>query len=280
MRLCIVSPHIDDAILSCGVRMMRAASRGDEVLSLNVFSAGTNDINRQKEELAASATIGAQPFFLNELDAPDRDARYKSDIEIFFGNFANVAPSFIDHVAKRITDFFVEHKIEHAFFPLGGGTHIDHRIVHAAGRQIKDHDIWFYEDRPYTLWPGVLKGRMNNLGFDADIPAVSPEAMTGYLANFDHLKYFVPKGVYRDTCLPRYLADAQMDNAKTHKVQAQEIIATDDDVQNLYKALCCYESQVPLFHPTLEGFVRDNQTYEMFNSGRSVYAERSWRLMA
>src|ERR1700761_1290077 len=98
MKICIVSPHLDDAVLSCGVLMQRRKAAGDEVLSLNIFTAGTNAANRRKEDERAEKEIGAQTFFLNELDAPDRNPLYKSDIKLFFGPLEDVPETYIDKV--------------------------------------------------------------------------------------------------------------------------------------------------------------------------------------
>ncbi|HYD18916.1 MAG TPA: PIG-L family deacetylase, partial [Patescibacteria group bacterium] len=115
MNICIVSPHIDDAILSCGIRIQREIAAGNTVFILDIFSAGTNGENRQKEEQRAARIIGAEPHFLNELDAPDRDSRYSSVKELFLGDLRHVPVSFIEKLAGRIADFFKLHNITRAW---------------------------------------------------------------------------------------------------------------------------------------------------------------------
>src|SRR5262245_41021927 len=111
MRICIVSPHLDDAILSCGVLMQRHAAKGDKVFALNIFTAGTNADNRRKEDIAAQGAIGAEPVFLDELDAPDRDARYIPLTNLFFGKIDASHAPFIERVAERVRIFLSGHKI-------------------------------------------------------------------------------------------------------------------------------------------------------------------------
>jgi LmbE family N-acetylglucosaminyl deacetylase len=278
MKICIVSPHIDDAILSCGVRMQRAVAAGDEVLVLNIFSAGTNSENRQKEEQRAEAVLGAKPFFLNELDAPDRNpAAYGTDQGIFFGKL-DLADPIIPKVEQRIREFLAANKVDLAVFPLGAGTHIDHRIAHEAGRRIRETKVRFYEDRPYILWPGVLHGRMNQIGSDAELPKVTEQQMRDALESYHYLRHFVPKGPYQDACLPMYFAALNMPSSKKLKSSSETLVATDAEAKKLYEALACYDSQMVHIYPDYGTFMKDSLRYELAMSGRGVYAERSWTL--
>lgn len=83
MRACIVSPHLDDAILSCGVVMQRLAAASRQVLGLSIFTAEARTELRKREDRLAMARIGATPLHLDELDAPDRDPMYRS-LQQFF----------------------------------------------------------------------------------------------------------------------------------------------------------------------------------------------------
>lgn len=280
MRICIVSPHLDDAILSCGLRIQRHVALSDEVFILNIFTAGTNGDNRQEEERQAAAVLGARPFFLDELDAPDRNPLYKSDIELFFGDFADVAPEFVAHVRARLEDFFRRHRIDIAYFPLAAGGHIDHRIAFAAGRGITALPVRYYEDRPYILWPGVLQGRMNDLGIDAGLPAVTERTMRDLLGSFHYLRHFVPEGTYQEACLPLYFKALQAPAARPVSARAEVLTASEEELARLYDSLRCYESQMGFIYPDYETFVKDSMLYEHTLSGREDYLERSWELLA
>jgi hypothetical protein len=287
MKICIVSPHLDDAILSCGILMQRRRAAGDEVLSLNIFTAGTNGENRKVEEKNAAAEIGAAPFFLDELDAPDRNPVYWSTVKLFWGDFAEVPADYIDKVESRVRAFLAEHKVDEAYFPLGAGGHIDHRIAHEVGRRIahgggrdiKNMPVRFYEDRPYILWPGVLQGRVSELGMDAALPRITGKAMAATLGDYHYLKFFVPEGEYQQACLPLYYAAAERASARSLPAESETLApATEAELRKVYAALACYESQMHLIYADYENFVKDNMAYERANSGRDVYAERFWSL--
>jgi len=276
MKICIVSPHIDDAILSCGAQIQRRLAAGDEVFILDIFCDGTNGDNRQIEEAEAARRIGAKHFFLHELDAPDRDPRYIPQKELFLGDLKHVPESFIAHIQKRLEDFFAAHAVDLAYFPLGAGTHIDHRITHAAGRRIKTTPIRYYEDRPYIIWTGILQSRMNDLGSDADLPEVTKAQMTASVDNRYYLTHFMPKGQHRDESLPLYLAALDKQSNRSLKSTSETLVATEPELKILYYALAAYTSQMKLIYPDYDTFIKDSLAYEKEANGREIYAERSW----
>jgi LmbE family N-acetylglucosaminyl deacetylase len=274
MKICIVSPHIDDAILSCGILMQRCKALGDEVLSLNIFTAGTNAENRQKEERLAAEKIGAQPFFLDELDAPDRNPLYQSTIKLFFGPFEDIPEHYIAKIEKIVSDFFSTHKIDIAYFPLAAGTHIDHRIAYTVGRRIRNTPVKFYEDRPYVLWQGILQGRMNEIGSDAVLPEVTGSMMQDTLNSHHFLTD--PEGIFRDGGLQLYFSALKRKSAGALKSKSETLVATAGEVRKLYDCLASYESQMKYLYPDYDAFIKESFAYEQGNSGKTIYAERFW----
>lgn len=280
MNICIISPHIDDALLSCGILMQRAIARGDAVLVLDLFNAGTGAAVRRAEEERAMQKIGATPFFLDEFDAPDRDPLFRTQYNLFLGPTENVPAAYLDKIERRIRDFLAAHNIDAAYFPLAAGTHIDHRIAHIAGRRLdKDGtlNVRFYEDRPYIMWPGILQARMNQIGSDATLPVLTDNDMLSRLDSCHYLQYFVSKPENRDIACAHFLAALHQTSARTVHATGDTLIATPEEISKLYASLHAYESQAA-FIPDIETFMRENTLYETLNSGRDVYAERSWRL--
>ncbi len=278
MKICIVSPHIDDAVLSCGIYIQRQRAAGNKIIVVDIFSAGTNSDNRKKEEAAALKIIGAEGHFLDELDAPDRDSRYKSVKELFLGKMDGSQEQDIQRVQKRLEEFFAVHKIDLAIFPLGAGTHIDHRIAFEAGRRITATPVKFYEDRPYILWPGILQSRMQEICSDAQLPAVSDAEMRKALEKYHYLTHFMPPGAHREETLPLYLGALAHASAKTLKAKSEELIATEAELRKTYDSLHAYESQMKLIYADYDGFIKDSLAYEHAASGENVYRERMWSL--
>jgi len=277
MKICIVSPHLDDAILSCGILMQRRRALADDILSLNIFTAGTLSETRKQEDRVAMARIGAVPFFLDELDAPDRDPVYKSLQQLFFRPL-DPTDAYIAKVERRVRDFLCQNSVDVAYFPLAAGTHIDHRIAHEVGTRMKDTAVQFYEDRPYILWPGILQSRMNQIGSDAALPRVSEQVMTESVELYHYLEHFVPEGRHREETLPLYLAAMNQPSCKRVAARSEELVATDDELRALYECLALYESQMKDIYADYDTFTRDSFRYERTMSGKTAYIERSWTL--
>jgi LmbE family N-acetylglucosaminyl deacetylase len=278
MRVCIVSPHLDDAILSCGIAMQRLAAAGDEVVGLSVFTAGSGSALRRAEDRLAMSRIGTEPVHLDELDAPDRDPTYRS-VRRLVGGALDPGDPYIDRVERRVCAFLGERGVDVAYFPLAAGSHIDHRIVHAVGRRIRGIAVRYYEDRPYVLWPGVLQGRMRQLGADAGLPEVTEQAMRGSVGDYHHLGLFLPEAE-REALLPVYLAALGEAAPRVLAARATELVATEEELRRLYGCLALYASQIPAMHGDADRFVADSLRHERTRSGRSAYVERAWTLEA
>ncbi len=272
MRLCIVSPHLDDAVLSCGIAMQRAKAQGGEAVVINIFSAGTGSEVRHANDEAAVALLGGRCVFLDELDAPDRDARYKTEREIFYGDFDAVTPEYIAHVAARINHVIAKEKPDQLIFPLGVGTHIDHLVAFEASKQVSGN-IAYYEDRPYVLWPGMLQARMNMLACDAGLSAVTAQEMEA-----SHGDYHFLHGAGK---FPRDMPPARLTPPESYAMrgicEGQE--ATPEELEKLYDSLACYVSQMPFIYPDRAAFLHDSYAHEKTRTGREAYIERRWSLM-
>lgn len=274
MRSCIVSPHLDDALLSCGVLIQRRRALGDRVLILNVFTAGARAAERRAEDVRATGRLGAEAEYLGELDAPDRDAAFTSVRALVFA--ALDADELVDRVERRVRAALAAHAIDVVYFPLAVGAHIDHRVVHAVGRRIEGYAVRFYEDRPYVLWPGALQARMRELGVDAGLPAVSPEAMAAAVDDYAYLEYFLPRAL-RAELLPMYLRGLAPTGIGA-AARCEALTATADELRTLYSALACYTSQMPLIYPDESTLIRDGLRHEAWRTGARAYVERAWAL--
>jgi LmbE family N-acetylglucosaminyl deacetylase len=277
MKICIISPHLDDAILSCGIFIQRRKAAGDVLLALNIFTAGTLSETRKQEDRAAMAVLGVEPAYLDELDAPDRDPRYKPLRELFFGELDPNSP-YIEKVARRIQDFIDKNGVDLAVFPLAAGTHIDHRHAFEAGKCMRNVRVRYYEDRPYIIWPGILQSRMSEIGADVNLPAIAPEEMRAAADSYFYLKHFFPPGAYRDEAMPLYLEALARPSSREVSARSETLRATGDELQKLYDSLSRYGSQMKDIYADYDTFIRDSHAYERRMTGEEAYLERSWTL--
>lgn len=165
--LLIVSPHLDDAVLSCAGAIREHVRRGDQVIVATVFTQGHDHAQRRAEDLRAVASLGAIALHLGLLDAPDRlgcARTHRALVEEAVVVEADVAwvQGVLDAAIRRV-------KPSHVWGPLGVGGHIDHRVVHAA---LSGHasgtggtpGAVLYEDRPYAFLAGAVRRRLLDLG--------------------------------------------------------------------------------------------------------------------
>jgi LmbE family N-acetylglucosaminyl deacetylase len=174
-RTLVVSPHLDDAVFSCG-RLLSAypgatvvtvfAGLPDEDLPLTDwdercgFSGGRQAMAVRREEDAQALTLlEARPVWLDLLDAQYRSPTRTSS------SFA-VAPA---EVARGLQALLPEVDPQTLLFPLGL-FHADHEAVHMACRLLwptlrarGDLVVLAYEDALYRGMPGRVQQRLMDL---------------------------------------------------------------------------------------------------------------------
>jgi LmbE family N-acetylglucosaminyl deacetylase len=194
-----LSPHLDDAVLSCGGSICSQALSGTEVLVVTVFT-GTpsaaklsslatelhdrwgNTQNpvavRRQEDRRALGTLGAE--FLH-LGFPD--AIYRSDGDSFLyqsdqGLFGSLHPSDASLVAQVAASLTAIRGllVSTVFVPLAVGNHVDHQLVRdavLATEGLPDRAL-FYEDYPYVEQPGGLTRALETFAPNGWMPQVKP----------------------------------------------------------------------------------------------------------
>jgi LmbE family N-acetylglucosaminyl deacetylase len=158
----IVSPHLDDGILSCGELL--AAHPGS--LLITVFTGGPAIVDplpvwdqlcgifhpgddvpavRRQEDIEAAETLATRCVHLGFWDAQYRDAPL----------YGYSGPRDIDltaAIATALRETFEENAVDTIIIPIGI-WHEDHRITASACLDIaegsSDVDCWIYEDLPY-----------------------------------------------------------------------------------------------------------------------------------
>ncbi|HMK09521.1 MAG TPA: PIG-L family deacetylase [Anaerolineales bacterium] len=170
-----LSPHLDDAVFSCGGLIARQISSGDEVQVVTVFSGdppvgelsalayelhrrwggeGSPMGLRRAEDLVACGRLGASVVHLGFADAiyrrgPGGEA-FHPDVESLF-----LAPSVEEEEHIGVIGESMGRSVAagaEVYVPLGVGSHVDHLITRrAAERAGRVH--WYYREVPYILRP-------------------------------------------------------------------------------------------------------------------------------
>lgn len=174
-RRLVVSPHLDDGVLSCGGALAVWAAEGHAPVVVTIFAgrpAGrltsfarfqherwgqTTDLVgwRRQEDQRALAQVAAQPVWLDELDCIYRGERYTTEAALF-GPIAPDEAELVERVAESLMALWSQSAAATVYLPLGLGNHVDHQVAHQAGRRLYQAGIpiaW-YEDFPYAIRSG------------------------------------------------------------------------------------------------------------------------------
>jgi LmbE family N-acetylglucosaminyl deacetylase len=195
MRHVYLSPHLDDAVLSCGGAIHRLTTDGEAVLVVSVF-AGDADPDgelspfallqheywgnpprpmalRRAEDLAALTLLGAKEQHLEYRDAVYRtaaDGQWLYDLEDRLWQGVHPADPVgrdgAEALARRLAIMIPPAGQTVIYAPLGLGNHVDHQILRAAARQLmaQGHRLAFYEDYPYAEQAGALEAALAAAG--------------------------------------------------------------------------------------------------------------------
>ncbi len=168
-----VSPHLDDAVFSCGGEIARLAEEGP-VLVLNLFTRYLGEVKlravvlgeeRYREEAAAAEFLGFASHNFGELDVSFRRPAYRSLGNIFRPPVREDLDDYLPALREQVFDWLAGVDYERLYVPLGIGWHVDHVLTHLLfepwiGRDALIH----YEDAPYCLIPHATRHRLNELG--------------------------------------------------------------------------------------------------------------------
>lgn len=180
-----IAPHFDDAALSCGGAIARYVAIGQEVLVITICAGYPSSANltpfagelhtqwgieddpvaaRRQEELMAIGHLGADVFWLPELDAIYRHPAYDSREAIFSTPAADDPLRPILH--RRLAQITERASSAIYYFPLAVGNHVDHQIAYAVGCELADSGVTvaFYEDLPYAIAPNAVQERLDQIG--------------------------------------------------------------------------------------------------------------------
>ena len=183
MRPIYLSPHLDDAALSCGGLIHQQAQRGERPLVITCF-AGVPDYDRLSpfaaeqhrrwgqpidpverrrcEDAAALSYLGAEYQHWDYTDciyrsSPGSSAPLYASEEALFGPLRPEEQAQIAELTTRLATCLVK-KATQIYAPLAVGHHVDHQFVLQAAAQLREQgfQVQLYEDYPYVEDPQKL----------------------------------------------------------------------------------------------------------------------------
>lgn len=163
-RAVFLSPHLDDAVFSCGGLIAKLAQSGERVLIVNIFSEYGGNSDRRTEESRVADFLNIDIEYLGESDAVFRRKSYQSLLRMFSSvDFADRAS--LPGLASKLNTLLQGISYDTIYVPLGIGWHVDHLLTNELGQLIcEELKICYYEDAPYLLLPDFTSHRLAQFG--------------------------------------------------------------------------------------------------------------------
>ncbi|MBK8576216.1 MAG: PIG-L family deacetylase [Elusimicrobia bacterium] len=173
-----MSPHLDDAVFSCGAEISRWRREGP-VLVINVFTDFSNPPpktlaplgreSRLQEERRASKRLSFESLLLNFTESVCRNWDYGSPSRLFWGEPFGSDRPLLAKLRTLLEEMIQAISFDLLVLPLAVGWHVDHLLCHNASESFHRHpQTLFYEDRPYALIPHAVSHRIRELGGSPD----------------------------------------------------------------------------------------------------------------
>lgn len=180
-----LSPHLDDAVLSCGGAIHQQVMAGRRPLVVTLFAGrppANGDLSafaqslharwgdpadviatRWAEDQAALAALGADYLRLNYPDCIYRGREhagewYYASEEAIFGPVHPAEQGLPVELAVTLTEFIPPGDDVTLYAPLTIGNHVDHQVAFATALILKAQgwQVQFYEDYPYAGTDGAV----------------------------------------------------------------------------------------------------------------------------
>lgn len=174
-----LSPHYDDAALSCGGLIHQQGETGRSVLVITVFggcskpglpfspladrlhrSMGAPEdiiVTRQQEDRAAMNILGADYRWLDFPSStyrgqPQNNEWFYLSLPDLYHNIHPADLALVPNIAEKVITSWGTESPTIIYAPLGIGNHVDHQLTHQVGALLSEQGVRvvFYEEYPYA----------------------------------------------------------------------------------------------------------------------------------
>ena len=196
-----LSPHLDDAALSCGGQIYEQSRSGKSVLVVTLFAGDpppgltstlVSDLHRRwglgkdaaairrDEDRKAAEVLGFEPVHFEFADCiyrhePMTLASLYPTVKSIFGEIKLAEADLVAELAGRLAGLAGADRI-HA--PLAVGHHVDHQLVRLAAERQFGSRLSYYEDYPYVArFFKLTRALARPWSWRCDTVALSDEAL-------------------------------------------------------------------------------------------------------
>ncbi len=189
-RPIFLSPHPDDAVLSCGGWIYQLARQGAAPMVMTIFG-GDSPANAPLSPFAQQLH---ERWQLGE-NAParrrdeDRAACHRLGCAVIHLPFADAVfgevgeASIVDRVAEAVRAQVAQVSAARLVVPLTAGHHVDHQITQLAAECLND-ELIYYEDYPYAKTLERMAHVWGNTQWHAETIGLSESALAAKIDAF------------------------------------------------------------------------------------------------
>ncbi len=211
MHWVYLSPHFDDAVLSCGGLIWMQTQAGDQVEIFTIcagdvppgplssfaqelherWETGTEAVERRRaEDIAACKYLDAahQHFEIPDCiyrraDSYGQGDALQADLFLYATEEALSGPlhpgeqGLILKLSTELAQVLPPHA--QLVCPLALGTHVDHQLVRAAAERL-DRLLWYYTDYPYVMKNLENLGQLRQTGWHSTTFPVSLDGLQAW----------------------------------------------------------------------------------------------------
>ena len=269
-----ISPHLDDVAFSCAGSLLLEEQKP---LSITIFSdaepQNKKETFRQRQhEESIAASRGNYDF----LFAGFHDLRRTKKVNYFGLIWGEMEEHLITAVYEYLKKIIEQTQAKKVIAPLGVGRHVDHRICYEAICKLHvnfpKHDIWFYEDRPYSFPPQSTEVRLAELGYLVDVDYEM------YLKNLFNVRYLSnAKNIEKRLARCREHVDKVSHTTANKKIRETQYIV-HHDLPSIWNIVSSYASQIKFFIGSEQEFATECQNVATRYEQNVPYVERRWKL--
>jgi LmbE family N-acetylglucosaminyl deacetylase len=176
----LISPHLDDAVLSCGAFVSRATALGDKAVIATVFagdpsslpplakkfherwSIGQSIEQRKIEDAAACKGIGASLLHLGFEDAIYRSSENEGvtlydSVASLYEEYKSSDEAMLHEIYLKLQALMIEFQPDAVYGPAAIGNHVDHVLTRISLEttittcpKSSEARLFLYEDLPYA----------------------------------------------------------------------------------------------------------------------------------
>jgi LmbE family N-acetylglucosaminyl deacetylase len=174
-----LSPHLDDAALSCGGQIYERTRQGERVLIVTVAAGDVpaaplselarlhherwqlvaDTVQRRREEdILACQILGADYRHWSLPDCiyrrhPQTNEPLYTTLDAIFGSVRAAESGLVAQLARQMAGLPPAAQV---YAPLGVGGHVDHQLTRQAAEICYGRSLTYYEDYPYVAMAGTL----------------------------------------------------------------------------------------------------------------------------